>query len=447
MINVGDVVDKKYRVDGVCSDAGGMGRVLFITSLVQSFPFQLVLKYCKNPSEEETLRFRREVRLLAAYAGNSKVVNVVDFGLDHDPPYFVMQFYPEGDLCRVIHLIQEDLATQEASFLQMIDCLQELHAKGMFHRDIKPQNFLINAGYLVISDFGLSTEIGSNTAFTRSSMHWGTQGFIPPEFLNGGFKHATAASDIFMLGKTMYVLASNRDPMYPVADGISPQIFFIIERCCKIQPERRYQSLAELRQAIVAAFDVLTGRAGGVGKARQLLLQITSLLENDGKFNPSDVIGFIELFALLNGDDKLKLSFELPPQLFSVLSNTELVTHLSAFLSAYSHMVDGKDYGWSYAETIASNMKEVFYGADSSITDKCSALDLAIRASIYMNRFAAMDTCIEIITHVSDEALGFAVAGVVLSHDEHFLRTIEPSSCRSDSVANAIRQLREAATQ
>lgn len=62
---------------------------------------------------------------------------------------------------------------QEKCFLQMIDCVQELHTKGEFHRDIKPQNFLVEGEQIVVSDFGLSMEIGSNTAFTRSSVFWG----------------------------------------------------------------------------------------------------------------------------------------------------------------------------------------------------------------------------------------------------------------------------------
>ena len=59
------------------------------------------------------------------------------------------------------------------------------------------------------TNFGLiSTEIGSETGFTRSSAYWGTHGYIPPEFLTGGFKHADAPGDVFMLGKTFYVLLS-----------------------------------------------------------------------------------------------------------------------------------------------------------------------------------------------------------------------------------------------
>ncbi len=412
MINLGSIVDGKYLVDGVCSDAGGMGTILFVTQTSGAYGFPVVLKYCKNQSEEELARFRREVRLLSSFHGNSKIVDVVDVGLEYEPPYFVMRYYPDGDLFRNIPYLQGDSARQENLFLQMIDCIEELHYRGVFHRDIKPQNFLIIGGHLVVSDFGLSTEIGSSTGFTRSSMYWGTQGYIPPEFLTGGFRNATPSSDIFMLGKTMYVLLSNRSPMYPVPDGIAPQLFFIVERCCQIQPERRYQVLADLRQAIVSAFDVLLGRADGIGRAKQLLSQISDALVREGRCNPADISGLITLFSSLDVDDMVRLSCELPRQLFTLLANTGMSDQLPRLLSAYSHLVESKGYGWSYAETIAENMREIFSGTFTSNADKGIALDLALKASIYMNRFAAMDICRGMITRIFDEDLGFRVARV-----------------------------------
>ena len=110
----------------------------------------------------------------------------------------------------------------------MIDCVAELHARGTFHRDIKPQNFLLDDGNVVVSDLGLSMERESLTAFTRTSEYWGTQGYLPPEFQTGGFKNADAAGDIFMLGKSFYVLLTGRDPLYLIANDIPEPLFHLI---------------------------------------------------------------------------------------------------------------------------------------------------------------------------------------------------------------------------
>ncbi|HXO38216.1 MAG TPA: hypothetical protein VN872_06240, partial [Candidatus Acidoferrum sp.] len=97
MFEAGNIIDGKYRVEGLCSDSGGMGRIIFVTPLYAPFPFDIVLKYCKDTQEEQLKRFRREVRLLGTFKGNSKIVQIVDANLDHDPPYFVMKHYPNGD--------------------------------------------------------------------------------------------------------------------------------------------------------------------------------------------------------------------------------------------------------------------------------------------------------------------------------------------------------------
>src|SRR6202000_1250741 len=174
MFEVGYIFGGKYRVNGLCSDTGGMGTILHVTQLHEISNCPLVLKYCKDPNEEQIKRFNREIRLLGTFRGNPRVVQIIDQDLNHNPPYFVMKYYSDGDLSRLAVQLRSSNEFQEQSFLQMIDCVQELHSKNNFHRDIKPQNFLLDGNQIIVSDFGLTTEIGSHTAFTRSSMWWGT---------------------------------------------------------------------------------------------------------------------------------------------------------------------------------------------------------------------------------------------------------------------------------
>ena len=150
MFEQGDVVDGKFRVEGLCSDAGGMGVILFVTPVGSQQAPRLVLKYCRDTAEENLRRFRRETRLLASFQGNSKVVQIVDRNLDHDPPYFVMEYYQDGDLSGRAASLRASLEHQESVFLQMIDCIQELHARNEFHRDIKLQNFLVSGERLIV---------------------------------------------------------------------------------------------------------------------------------------------------------------------------------------------------------------------------------------------------------------------------------------------------------
>ena len=263
MFEIGTVVDSRYIVTDLCSNAGGMGTLMHVKEVGGSHP-TLVLKYCKLTSEESLSRFRREVRVMQQFIDNSYVMPVLFANLQHSPPYFVMPLYEHGDLIRHAPSLRNDLPTLEIYFNRMIDCLSQLHDKGILHRDIKPQNFLLSGHSLVVSDLGLCSELDSATAFTKSSVFWGTQGYLPPEFLNGGFKEADVAGDVFMLGKTFYVILSGRDPTYLVNDNIPSPLVPIIERCCAISKASRYQTLASLRQSIVSGWPTPVDAAGAL---------------------------------------------------------------------------------------------------------------------------------------------------------------------------------------
>ena len=439
MFNTSDTINSRYEVQGVCNDSGGMGSLLFVSDTTREFEEQLVLKYCRNISEEQTKRFRREVKLLSEYAGNEKVVQLIDFDLKHDPPYFVMEHYEEGDLTNIIAELCDNPEKQEQIFLEMIDCVSEIHSRDQYHRDIKPQNFLLNNGSVLVSDFGLGMEIESDTGFTRSSRYWGTPGYLPPEFLShGGFKHADASGDIFMLSKSFYFLLTSRDPVYLVADDIDAPIFHVIERACTINKEHRYQTLAELKQSVVMAYDVILSRGGGLGETRQLISAINDRLEQEKKYKSSEVIEFIEKLSLLGKTDQIKICHEIEKGFYLALRQSPIIDHIPDFLSAYKVMIENEDYGWAYAETIADNMKILFTGEEVLIKQKAIALELAIDAAVRMNRFAAMDTCREMICNISDDFLGMEVASIILSNRHSFIENIEPSECNSEPIRNAL---------
>lgn len=90
-----------------------MGALVFVKSLKKDYSFKLVLKYCRDLGDEVQRRFRREVRLLAEFRGNSKVVEIIAHTLITIHPYFVLRYYPEGDLTTLSDRLRSDIKLQE----------------------------------------------------------------------------------------------------------------------------------------------------------------------------------------------------------------------------------------------------------------------------------------------------------------------------------------------
>ena len=144
----------------------------------------------------------------------------------------------------------------------------------------------------------------------------------------------------------------------------------------------------------MAAYDVLLERGGGLGKVKQLLSAIEDRLAQESKYRTAEVMGFLEQLGLLEDNDQIGICRELSPRFFSIVGHEPFANSLHSFLAIYEKLVARKDYSWSYAETIASNMQAIFDGSGAPAGERARALGLAVRAAYYMNRFAAMGTCI-----------------------------------------------------
>lgn len=240
--------------------------------------------------------------------------------------------------------------------------------------------------------------------------------------------------------RPFYVLLTGRDPTYLNSDGVPTTVFTIIERCCELRVERRYRNLATLKQRLTAAYDVLLQRHVGPGKAGQLIAEISDDLKA-GKARSAKVSEFIEALVMLEEDDRTKILFDLDRDFFEILTRAAIQTHVRSFLVVYRVMVENANYGWSYAETIADNMRILFNASAVEIENKVEALEIAIVGAVKENRYAAMDTCAAMVKNVRDEALGHRIAEMLMQHPEHFITSIERSECRNEAIGAALRRL------
>lgn len=432
------VFDQRFEVVRLCSDNGGMGLVFLVKDLTGEYQGTLALKYCRETSEEYVSRFKREVRLVSKFQGNEKVVQILHYNFEHSSPYFIMPFYEQGDLCKLHTILAKDHIKQEKIINQMIDCISELHSEGIYHRDIKPQNFLINGEHIVVSDFGLGLEPNSISRFTVSSDSWGTHGFLPPEFQDNGFKYADAQADIFMLGKSIYALLTNIDPTYfRQHENIHSSLQYVLDKACSPTKDRRFSNLAEMKQAIELSFDVILKRRGALAEAQANLEFIKNLLKSEGRYKPNQIKQFVDQMCHLDDDDLFKVIEEISrPTFFKVISDPNLQNTLGDFLNLYEKFVDSKGYAWAFSETIATIMHVLINSKDVNLENKVKALDLAIKSAVYMNRYAAMETCANIIKNIDNESLAERVVNVMRDNQETFIDDIERSACKSENIRN-----------
>lgn len=130
--------------------------------------------------------------------------------------------------------------------------------------------------------------------------------------------------------------------------------------------------------------------------------------------------------------------------MYEVFRQKRLGSVLPTCLSIYQKLVEAANYAWSYAETIAENMRLLFDGAETASAQRLQALDFAIRAAHLMNRFAAMDVCYSMVASVGDGAFGLSVATVILKNRDSFISNMEVSRCQCESIRSALRQIKEA---
>ena len=238
-----------------------LGRVVSIKVLKQEFSEDINF----------VTKFRTEAQS-AAGLEHPNIVNIYDVGSENGMHFIVME-YVEGITLKTYVEKKGQLSFKEATSIaiQVARGIEAAHNKNITHRDIKPQNIMISTdGKVKVTDFGIAKAISSNTI---SSDAMGSVHYASPEQARNGF--IDGRSDIYSLGIVMYEMVTGRVPFdgdttvavaiqHLQEEMVEPSVYAIdlpisyekiILKCTQKNPERRYQTvadlLADLRQALV----------------------------------------------------------------------------------------------------------------------------------------------------------------------------------------------------
>jgi len=242
---------------------GGMAVVMLgrDTALDRSVAVKLLADSVRGDRELRE-RFLREGRF-AAQLSHPNVVAVYDTGEEDGQPYIVMEYVDGVTLADEVHR-RGPLPADEVAELGRQACagLAHAHERGVVHRDVKPQNLLLDrGGTLKVADFGIARAGDVSGTLTQAGTLLGTAAYMAPETIHG--EPATASSDVYSLGAVLYELATGRAPRQVTTiadltrdeptplpgahvDGLPAQLEATIMRCLEPDPSRRPPSAAAL---------------------------------------------------------------------------------------------------------------------------------------------------------------------------------------------------------
>ncbi|MET3575246.1 Stk1 family PASTA domain-containing Ser/Thr kinase [Bhargavaea ullalensis] len=207
---IGKRISGRYEVLGLLG-GGGMSTVYLARDMILDRPVAIkILRYDLADEEELRKRFHREA-LSATSLIHPNIVNIYDVGEDGDLHYLVME-YVEGQTLK--EYIQEKAPLPAARavdiMMQLCEGISAAHLHGIIHRDIKPQNILMDLdGNVKLTDFGIAMAL-SATALTRTNSVMGTVHYLSPEQARGGI--ATKRSDLYSLGIVLYEMLTGKLP-------------------------------------------------------------------------------------------------------------------------------------------------------------------------------------------------------------------------------------------
>jgi eukaryotic-like serine/threonine-protein kinase len=262
---VGELIADRYELEELVG-SGGMSSVYrAYDKLLERHVALKVLHEQFTSDGDHVERFRREARAVAQLS-HPNIVTVIDRGDQNDRQFIVFE-YVDGENLKALVERKGPLPEREAIDLarQIGRALGFAHAQGLVHRDVKPQNVLLNGdGQAKVTAFGIARSLDVHGGLTQTGTVMGTSDYISPEQARGD--RVDAQSDIYSLGTVLYELLTGEVPfsgdnfvavalrhinepppsVLEKRPDVSPRLDALVRRAMAKEPRDRFRSMEDL---------------------------------------------------------------------------------------------------------------------------------------------------------------------------------------------------------
>jgi eukaryotic-like serine/threonine-protein kinase len=244
---LGDTLGNRYLLSGLLG-TGGMAEVFLAHDRMLDRDLALkVLKEQYAKDERFVRRFQKEARNAAAL-NHPNVVQIYDQGRAEDGRYYIAMEHMTGGSLEDLILRRGPLGASEAARLasQVAEALHAAHRRGIVHRDIKPQNVLLDkAGNAKVADFGIALA-ASRTSTSGTNLLFGTPSYMSPEQAMG--ERVGPESDLYSLGVVLYEMLTGTVP-FAAEGALATAMKHLTE--LPLPPRQRNPSVPEAMEALV----------------------------------------------------------------------------------------------------------------------------------------------------------------------------------------------------
>lgn len=300
-------------------------------------------------------RFKREVIYLSSI-DHSNVVKIISSEIHLEPPAYIMPLADATLADDLLTIREYPIQDRIKIFMDVLAGLEEIHDLSIYHRDLKPQNILRFGVNYAISDFGLiSLDKSQVSGLTHTGLAIGSDKYTAPE-ITSELKFASRASDIYSAGCILHDLTTlnfgARAPCNQIKDPTNPYEV-ILQICTRLDKNERFQSVKDLREAVVSIVTVGSHQQPIQGSYQEGVL---AHLKDDTNYNAfflNSFLNFLEDETYANSHSIFLNLDQIIIEKIIAVNDLNIISRLS---KVYSKWLSNISFDFSMCDVVASRL-------------------------------------------------------------------------------------------